>query len=374
MPPVNPLILLIDGNNLAHFLYTNLAPGQKMTPADGQRLIEQINNYARTYPQDLLIELCLDRSPGAMPPLAANLRIYYAEYPQTGDDLLLGRFWFHLMGEHACLVITNDEAILEEINQGQGASLRVYDFVRRPGLVTPVFRAPNEFPVISRPIAHDPKKEPALSLGASIYFRIAWEEEQPRTHIVPEIPKPKEIPVRRTIQPTPSQPVHAQHEPEKLPGAPIGEPGVQAWEDDGGASDGQTADIAVETAAEEGLYYFITIENWPIDEGARFLLNSFCPKHRDEYHDLFSAFDRATLRPIDLRALAELLLHACGDEPDFTRQGALMARVRLALLRAHGEPLSLEDLAQQTGLKLSGLRGRIKAKAGRWVEIWNSRP
>ncbi len=102
----------------------------------------------------------------------------------------------------------------------------------------------------------------------------------------------------------------------------------------------------------------------------RFLLNGFCSHHRAAYQDLIEAFASPDLRPGDLRALAELLLHACGSEPGFTRRGALMARVRLALLQARGEPLSLAELAERTGLKLNGLRGRIKDKAGKWIEIY----
>ena len=34
MPLTDRLILLIDGNNLAHFLYTNLVQSQKMTTTD----------------------------------------------------------------------------------------------------------------------------------------------------------------------------------------------------------------------------------------------------------------------------------------------------------------------------------------------------
>ncbi len=130
---------------------------------------------------------------------------------------------------------------------------------------------------------------------------------------------------------------------------------------------GETASLA---AQEEGPFYFLSIDTWPVEEGVRFLLNAFCPRHRAAYQDLIDTFDPADLRPADLRALAELLLHACGNEPGFARRGALMARVRLALLQARGEPLGLAELAERTGLKLNGLRGRIKEKAGKWVEIY----
>ncbi len=179
MQSLEPLILLIDGNNLAHFLYTNLAPGQKMTQADSRRLIEHIGDYSRSYPTQLQIELCLDRSPGKVPPPGEALRVCFAEYPQTADDLLLGRFWFHHLGRRRCLVITNDEAILEEVGEARGAILRVYDFVRRPGLAAPVFRAPDELPAVPIPSPEDERQEPALPLSTSISFRITKEEAAP---------------------------------------------------------------------------------------------------------------------------------------------------------------------------------------------------
>ncbi len=72
---------------------------------------------------------------------------------------------------------------------------------------------------------------------------------------------------------------------------------------------------------------------------------------------------------IDLRALAELLLFTCGNEENFARRGSLMTRVRLALLEARGQSLSISALSTATGLKQHGLQGRIKAKADRWGVI-----
>ena len=354
-----PLALLVDGNNLAHFLYTNLTPGQKMTQADSQRLIAHLGAYARTYPRQIEVELCLDRSPGPYDPPPANLRVQFAEYPQTGDDLLLGRFWFHHFSGTACLVITNDEAILEEVGEAGGISLRVYDFVRRPGLVSPVFRAPEELPVVTVPVVKASETGHPLSLSASIYFRIAEDraiqETQPaKPEVCPrakKLPEAKALPVDppvKAIQPD----LAADEEP------PLDIPLAE--------DTGETHIIAAE---DEGPYYFLNLDAWPLAEGARFLLNAFCMHHRAQYGDLMDLFAPDTVRAADLRALAEFLLHTCGDEPGFAQRGALMARVRLALLQARGEPLSLAELSDRTGLKQTGLRGRIKQKAAPWVEI-----
>lgn len=347
-----PLHLLIDGNNLAHFLYTNLSPGQKMTPADSQRLITHLAAYARTYP-DVEIELCLDRFPGAWDPQPENPHIYYAEYPQTGDDLLLGRLWFHHLDGRACMMITNDQAILDEVAETGAASLRVYDFVRRPGLNSPVFRAPEELSAVSTPLTRVTKETlHPESLQRSIYFRIITEDSQPVSR------------VQRKPDHLEDHFLTRQHCDETTLPA----------EDDLAAKlslpDGPVK-IADKPALDgvEGPYYILNLDQWPVEEGVRFLLNAFCPAHREKYQDLMSNFSIEALRPADLRALAELLLHACGDEPDFARHGSLMTRVRLALLQARGEPLSIKDLAARTGFKLPGLRGRIRQKARPWVII-----
>lgn len=356
-----PLFLLIDGNNLAHFLYTNLSPGQKMTPGDSQRLITHLAAYARTY-RDVDVELCLDRFPGAWDPQPENLHIYYAEYPRTGDDLLLGRLWFHHLGGRNCMMITNDEVLLDEVAETGAAALRVYDFVRRPGLNAPVFRAPEELPALPGPFTRMTIEPPQPeSLQRSIYFRIITEDGQTG----PNTP--------------PGQPVsRAQQQPDILKEH---FPAPQPWgetallvEEDLEASlallDGPV-EIA-NTPTMDGVddpYYILNLDQWPVEEGVRFLLNSFCPAHREKYQDLMSHFSIEALRPADLRALAELLLHTCGDEPDFARHGSLMTRVRLALLQARGEPLSIKDLAARTGFKLPGLRGRIRQKARPWVII-----
>lgn len=356
--PTAAPILLIDGNNLAHFLYTNLVPGQKMTADDSRRLIDHLSSYARSYAGQVHVELCLDRSPGAYDLPPENLHIFAAEYPQTGDDLLLGRFWFHQMARRPCLVITNDDAILEEVREARGNSLRVYDFVRRPGITAPVLRDPQDLPPLPGADTCLQPVEKAPSLSASIYFRIVQEDRQA------EKTTPKG---ERTVRQPPEQTKTTESKPgtQAVP-QPKPEHAVPK------AADALPPKEAVpEQPAEtrDGPYYFLSLETWPVAEGIRFLRNAFCRQHRGQYLDLVEAFNPQTLTPADLRALAELLLHTCGDEPDFARRGSLMARVRLALLQARGEPLVLDQIAQATGLKQTGLHGRIKDKAENWIMI-----
>lgn len=110
----------------------------------------------------------------------------------------------------------------------------------------------------------------------------------------------------------------------------------------------------------------LDLDQWPLEEGIRFLTRSFCPRHRIEHKDLIDLINPEKAAADDLRAMAELLLFACGNEENFARRGSIMARVRLALLQARGKPLSISALSALTGLNQRGLQGRIKAKADRW--------
>jgi hypothetical protein len=350
MPGDTPIILLLDGNNLAYHLYPHLSPGHKMTAEDSHRLVEHLAAYARNN-LELKIELCLDRAPGVLPLLPANLRVMHAEYPQTGDDLLIDRFWFHQVSHHSCLVVTNDDVLLTEVADAGGSSLRVYDFVRRVGLENPVLLCSEELPPLSRPT--EEIDDQPISLNTSIYFRLV---EDPRLHNSRSIkPGPS-----KTEEPIISGPAFSQPDP------PISS---AAKTSENPSSENSITQMTSPPASvnHEGHHYLLTVDSWPVMEGARFLVNAFCNAHQAEYWDLISSIDPRNLSHADVRALAELLLHTCGQESDFARRGSLLDRVRLALLQACGEPLSLDELSRATGLKAHGLHGRIKSKAGNWL-------
>jgi hypothetical protein len=360
------LILLIDGNNLAHYLYSDLAHGQKMSVEFGRRIVSHVSQYARTWAGPVSVELYLDRPPVLEDPLPGSLRLLFAEYPQTADDLLIDRFWYHHYTQHACLVITNDADILQEVQEAGGSSMSVFDFVRRAGQVNPVFRDPQELPQV-KPV--EPKEEPhhPLSLSTSVYFRIIEDQRirAVKTKVSQKNSQKRQSDENKTPLFSPvdnllHEQVPDQSEETLSPDAarliilqgPLEETNQE------------------ETQPEEGPIYLLDLENWPLIEGARFLRSSFCPEHRREYQDLLASVDDQALQPADLRALAELLLFACGEEDNFARRGSLMDRVRLALLLSRGEPLALPELARVIGASSTGLQGRIKQKAGRWLMIF----
>lgn len=357
--------VLIDGNNLAHFLYTNLVPGTKMTDEMVELLANHLINYARAYSDLVNVELILDRMPKKQIKIQTNnLWALYADPPQTGDDVLLGQFLlYHQIHREPCLVISNDEALLDEIKSEGGIFLRVSDFVRRPGKINPVFVEPKDFPKINLPPENDTKQSKYYPLRSSIFYRMAKEQVE-RTNLEE---KPDQDAGRNTVQP-----IGINHQDVVI---------IPVFQDN---AEGDTSTLnSMETFASIPSFnltaqsqnvhsrfsYAINFDTWPLTEGARFLRGAFCETHRAEYQDLLNSVNYASLHPADLRAIAELLRYACGQEADFSRRGSLIDRIRLALLKSHSSRVSLAELAQQTGLNPVGLHRKIKEKAGRWIKI-----
>jgi hypothetical protein len=367
MPENKPIHLLIDGNNLAHFLYQDLLPGQKMTEEISQRLMIHLDSYSRQNSGLISLELYLDRFPQGSSEYFSSLRIFPAEYPQSADDILIDRFWFHHIVLQPCLVVTNDEDILEEVKYAGGNSLRVFDFVRRRGLINPVFRDPIEFPVLRLPPKEEKPKPDYHSLRTSIYFRIGKERaersaKEPvlRKQIISNCdstespPEPQNLTIGGLFShPTPEiqhqdiQTVSSLETP--LPASITAPPSIPS-------NSGQ-------------MLYRADIDSWPPGEGVRFLKHAFCSAHRKEYQDLLGAIDYNAIKPADLRAVAELLLYACGAEVDLARRGSTMDRVRMAILLNGGKELTITEIAAITGLKQIGLHRKIKEKAGRWISL-----
>lgn len=363
-------ILLIDGNNLAHFLYPHLGAADKMSASDSQQLMTHLDHYARQHNQSIEIELCFDRLPDKIGSLQTNLRVYGAEYPQNGDDLIIDRFWYHQIGRHPCLVITNDGNIIEEIKEAAGNYMQVFDFVRRPGINNPVFRDPADLPQIPVPNNSLNEEQNRVPLSASIYFRIVEDprlhNSQKRSQYQKNLPPREEQSINQRTSTLPDTVQFALGENFQQPI----EPQTDRTEESASGKCTALADVQTNSRqlAEEP-HYFLDLNRWPIEEGIRFLIKSFCQIHRSEYQDLIDLIDPAKANREDLRALAELLLYTCSGEENFARRGSLLTRVRLTLLQARGELVSLSGLAQAAGLKKHGLQGRIKAKANHWVEI-----
>lgn len=369
IPDTNRLVLLIDGNNLAYYLYPNLKPGKKMTSADSLRLIRHLSSYARTYSRDVEVELCLDRTPGVLPDLPDGLRVMVAEYPIDGDTLLMRRFWFYKETGRYCLVITNDEEMLDEVDEGGGSSMRVFRFVRRPGLRSPVFRAPDEIPLLQegdQELSQD-------QINGQITVRVIRQQPKDRGRSRSKAaPLKVEIKAPSLQKPAADRLLSAAREKNPLPVKELSPESktanspVERDEDRPVRKESPPAQLLGDEPS-SGPYYWLDIDLWPAAEGISFLRKQFCSRHRIINAELIAAIDDDHPTQRDVQDLADLLLQTCGDELDFARRGALMTRVQLALIQTRGKPVSLHDLAARIDLPVEGLRGRIKKKAGAWI-------
>jgi hypothetical protein len=344
------IVLIIDANNLAHWLY-NL-PSKQITPAHCQLLVNQLIEYHNRYRARLAdIELCFDREQEWQQRTPDFIRIFSATYPLGADDLVLDRFYFHNYHQQAHVVITNDEAIQNEIHADGGLFLSVYDFAQLTNTERPIFLSPADFG-LSFPSPASPQQPQAAIPDLRHLSRRGLEETlaqhgytlsearaSRRVQANPDTrPHPVPLPTPAEILPSAKPLEHSAKAPSRPP-----------------------------TAAEPA--YRLTLDTWPVEAGVRFLLQSFCIDHRETFVTLIQEFDPHTMQSADLRVLAAYLISTCGEEPGFTRQGSLMDRIRLTLLKARGEPLPLSQIVSETGLNATGLQGRIKDKAAPWVEI-----
>lgn len=356
------LIVIIDGNNLAHFLYNNLPPETKMADKMTVLLVNHLDSYARAYPDQVNIELVLDKAPERWINIQSkNLRLVHSAHPQKADDVILGQFLlYHQINRLPCVVITNDQELLDEIQSGGGAFLRCSDFVRRPGRVNPVFTEPNALPKAAPPPRQNQETAVSHPLRTSIFYRVAREQNKKVR------PTKGLLPVKRQeVKPEADfSPLVAAEKASQVPRIPNDTELLIEIINPPNQPNAQPQDSG------SGLTYAINFDDWPLQEGARFLRRAFCETHRVEYQDLLKSVDYRALQPADLRAIAELLRYACGQEPGFARQGSFADRVRLALINAHSSRVTLAEIAQRADLPLPGLHRKIKTKVSRWVQIF----
>ncbi len=111
------LTLIIDGNNLAHYLY-HLLPRQPVPAMTLQRMAEQLSRYARSAQLKLEVELCLDPLPADTQfPNPVKVRVLPAKFPEEADDVVLQRFWYYHYKDQPCLIITNDSMLCDKVEQ-----------------------------------------------------------------------------------------------------------------------------------------------------------------------------------------------------------------------------------------------------------------
>ena len=343
---MNHRILIIDGNNLAHQLFS-LRKNSKVSLAQAQTLADLLSAYLLANPTFRLhIDLYFD---GGLAPVkngTVSLQIIPAH---DADDEIIQRVFQGKRDQDHVVVVSGDEDLRNGIDYLGAVTISAFEFILVHNPKAPKFIYPGSLPFDFQITAAEPDPEPVVSV----------EEFMPEPEPIPADTPQGEVETGLEAEAALAEdaPEEPEAPAESLPIAPVPEeppaavkvtpPALSAW---------YRADPAA----------------WPPAEGAKFLSGAFCPQHRAGAAALLHGAQ--PLRPADLSALASLLVASCGAEPNFGKQGSLMDRVRLALLKAKGAWLSIEQLAAATDLPLVGLHGKIKKKAEKWVEFTKDAP
>jgi hypothetical protein len=333
------LTLIIDGNNLAGRIFP-ISANPLVRKSIDQRLNDHLSRWLE---QDqigkLRIDLCLDGTSGQITP-HKRIQIHVPNHPKTADDEVLERFYFHSHNQSPCVVITDDGTILDEVDAEEGYILLSSQFVEVPSPEKPRFISPERILEFARDQFQFQSQN-----GTPPTFGNALADAISRKQARSDQPTQKDS--RRPKKVRPDLPFAAH-----LPAAPQ-----------------PSATTPASIQLKETIYRLV-IEKWPVEAGLKFLMDSFCAQHRNEHQELMVDFAPESLRSSDLITLASFLVDSCSEEPDFVqRGGSLMDKIRLALLKAGGDGLTLPQLAAKTGFRLNGLHGRIKERGKNWVEI-----
>lgn len=326
-------ILLIDGNNLAHYLYPDIRPDQPLQLAHYWRLIQHLSSYYRSHKGQTRLELCFDRTRyEADLPRWVNdhFQLLFPLPRKKADHVILERLSYHQYSGHACLVISNDERLRDRVEKRNGQAMPVHQFVRRTGVRNPVFRAPEELPPVDIPNKTEFEGETAARL----------------IHTPTLLQRPiKQRPAQgfQILPAAAPQPILAETTPP--PQTTLAAPEVPS------------------AAESSDPRYVLTIDRWPREQALDLLHKAFCKQHARQHQELIGLM----VDMGEVQELADLLAATCGSEPGFARQGALKKRVCLALLGAQRTPLSIPEIARLTGLNPLGLQGRIRQKLALWV-------
>jgi hypothetical protein len=342
---MTPITLILDGNNFAHLLY-DIPSGQKVTAAHDERLISQLAVYVDTHPHSQFdVLLCMDwfDSQAEQAVFRPNLRISLPGSGQKADDDILGHVLYLKRTKQDFTVVTADQDLQDRVTGAGGTYVNLHDFVLLAHPEHPVFCPPENILPLRVKSRGRRRRLPADPAATS------WPEELNTTAAASLASRPAKKPATRRHQPQPES-AAAEDNPSL-----IAEESIRAAEEQAPAMDEPR--------------YRLSLEGWPVQAGVRFLTQSFCKQHCAEQKERIDALSGPSATYNDLLALAELLAATCADEPGFASQGSLMDRVRLALLRAPQHTLPLSALISQTGVNPSGLRRRLKEKAGDWIEI-----
>ncbi len=342
--------VIVDGNNLAHYLF--MLGSRRTIPLElDEQLIADLDEWARIqeglHQHAVRVEYCLDPRPEP-PASQERVTVFVVGPGKQADALIVDRIAYHAFRNDPCLVISSDEELARQAAEYGARRLKAHEFapggiLRYADANQPLFiPLPRKIPRAELPHLSTPAgiasavPEPARSAdrrhraapSAEEYDRLVAQTLAARN----PAPPPEEPATQEKTRP-PEPQLEPQPEPERA-----------AWR------------------------VQLDLATWPLEPGAKFLKESFCPTHLKEVQALFEL--AGGLRPGDLPALAELLREHCAAEADFIcRGGSLMDRVRLALLGSESQALTAAELAGLTGDRISDMKHKLRQADGRWVRL-----
>jgi hypothetical protein len=332
--------ILIDGNNLAHYLF-KLGQGHKVTPENDRQMIINLSNWA--YNQGVDVELFLDPRK-QKPEDAQHIRVFVAEPGKKADDLISEYIAYHVHQQERCMVITNDGELRDRASEYKVLHQTVFDFVKNAYLQSIQF-------------ANVPDLIPLGTLGENSQEGPFREQLLGDSQPIQKLSSAPGLILRAHRASSSRGNGYLQQEYDRLFDRTLALRGVKQ------------ARCPVETSAAEKLpepAYLLDLRNWPLKQGGKFLFESFCQTHRDEVKAMVG--DLNSLQSDDLPELAALLLENCAEEPDFIlRGGCLMDRIRLVLLQARGAPLTQSELIARCNAAPSDIRRKLHRNIGRWL-------
>ena len=333
--------VIIDGNNLEHYLY-RIGPGRLIPFELDVQLVQALSDWANTQNREIEVELCLDprreTASGKEPVMA-----FAADPGSKADGMIVGKVSHRVYTHDSCLVVTSDEELRMRVAEFQVRCISVREFVLSAHSNPPTF-------------APLPAKIPKGVMPVSA--------AQPAPHNL-RPPKPLFTQTKDHDGLKQRGGAHPIDEYDRLVAQTLASRNLDVTEDDPENRDGS---ISNPPDRQQVKMLRLTLHTWPVQQGAKFLQESFCPEHFASVADLF--LKDVPFKPADLPFLANLLFEHCGAEADFiSRGGCLMDRLRLALLKTAGLSLTFPEASQATGDSLSNLRNKARQNAGRWVAI-----
>lgn len=329
--------VIVDGNNLAHYLY-NLGPNRSIPLEIDAQLVEALGVWANNQNREIEVELCLDAR-REKPAGNKWVKVFTADPGHQADGMVVGKVIHRVYDGDACLVITSDEELQARVAEFQVRCIGVRDFVLPVNSTSPTFA-----PLPARIL------KGTLPLSTIVNSKA----------LKPLQKEIRGLKRRRTAS--------LDDEYDRLIAQTLAARNNTLASSAEEGSWNEPASVPLTNASQEIQIVHLTLSTWPLLPGGKFLKESFCPVHYPEVSGIFK--DSPPLNLEDLPVLAEFLLGHCGSEADFIqRGGCLMDRVRLALMQASGMQLTFQEIAALTGDSLSDIRRKARQSAGRWVKI-----